>query len=336
MSKNISFQKKFNYRNFFRTASKKFPAGFLEKLPRFPKFSCKRNFFTARKFILKKSCFFLGLCRSFFRKIGKNVLVRCSKPQFNFPEVHDSWKNLALGKLLIFSQIRIWSKSCMKVLWQPSDNLDKIAIQVSTETFWTKSVLFLIKTIFFLFTDIYWCNFEHSNKTTLSVLSIRHSTYPGERLDEISYLQRIRIVLPFADFEKKISSTAAGNFVTVVEMVLRCPKYVFWLICSTENCAFLCLFRILSDSASFLADFCSAGFAKLHSMWQTIFSRKNFWVENFSFNSSNVSGFYRKTLGLMAITVHQPCQKCTFSTSETNWGNNCLEKLYRLLTNFGL
>ena len=90
----------------------------------------------------------MGFCRCLFRKIGKNVLVRCSKPQFICPEVHHSWKNIAFGKLLIFSRIRIWSKSCMKVLWQLSDNLDKIAIQVSTETFWTKNVLFLIKTIF--------------------------------------------------------------------------------------------------------------------------------------------------------------------------------------------
>ena len=46
--------------------------------------------------------FFLGLCRSLFRKIVKNVLVRCSKPQFNCPEVHNSWKNIAFGNLLIF------------------------------------------------------------------------------------------------------------------------------------------------------------------------------------------------------------------------------------------
>ena len=153
----------------------------------------------------------MGLCRSLFRKIGKIFLVRCSKPQFSCPEVHDSWKNFAFGNLLIFFQNRIWSKSCMKVFWQLSDNFDKTAIQVSTETFCTKNVLFLIKTISFLFTDSHWCIFEHLKKTFLSVLSVRHSTYPKERLDEISFLQRIRIVLPFPDFEWKISSTAAGK-----------------------------------------------------------------------------------------------------------------------------
>ena len=117
----------------------------------------------------------------------------------------------AFGNLLIFSQIRVWSKSCLKVLWQFFDNLEKIAIQVSTETFWTQNVLFLIKTIFFLFTDFHWCILEHSKETILSVLSTRHSTYPEERLDEFSFLQRIRIVLPFPDFEWKISSIAAGK-----------------------------------------------------------------------------------------------------------------------------
>ena len=165
----------------------------------------------------------------------------------------------------------------MKVLWQHSDNLDKIEIQVSTETFWTKNVPFLIKTILFSFTDSHWCVFEDPKKTILSVLSIRHSTYPKERLEEFSFLQKIRIVLPFADFEWKISWIPAGNFVTVVEIALRSPGYVFWLIYSIENCAFLCLFRFLIDSASFSADFCSAGFAKLHSTCQRIFSRKNNW-----------------------------------------------------------
>ena len=124
----------------------------------------------------KKIIFVLGLCRCLFRKIGKNVFVRYSKPQFNCPEVHNSWEKTAFGTLVIFSQIRVWSNSCLKVLWQFFDNLDKIAIQVSTETFCTKNVLFVIKTIFFLFTDFHWCIFGHSKKTFFSVLSIRHST----------------------------------------------------------------------------------------------------------------------------------------------------------------
>ena len=45
----------------------------------------------------------------------------------------------------------------------------------------------------------------------MSVLSIRHSTYPEERLDETSFLQRIRIVLLFPDFEWKTSWIPAGK-----------------------------------------------------------------------------------------------------------------------------
>ena len=80
---------------------KNFRADFLKKLPRSPEenFHCKEIHF-------KEIMIFLGLCRSLFRKIGKNDLVGCSKRQFNCPEMHDSWKNIAFGNLF-FSQIRI-------------------------------------------------------------------------------------------------------------------------------------------------------------------------------------------------------------------------------------
>ena len=151
----------------------------------------------------------------------------------------------------------------------------------------------------------------------------------------LSY-KELKLFYHFRTLNEKSPQLPPGNFVTVVKNVLRCPSYVFRFVYSIENCAFLCLFRFLIDSASFLADFCSAGFAKLHSMCQTIFSRKNFWFENFPFNSSTVSGFYRKNFGLMAITVCQPWQKCTISASETNWGKYCFEKMYKLLTFFGI
>ena len=172
-------------------------------------YDVSRRKFSRQKKSFKKNHVLLGLCRILSRKIGRNVLVRCSKPQFICPEVHGSCKKTASGNLLIFPQIRIWSKPCLKILRQLFDNLEKNAIQVSTGTFWTKNVLFLIKTNFFSFTDFDRCIFEHSKKTILSVLSIRHSTYPQERLDEISFQQRIRIVLPFPNFEWKISSIAA-------------------------------------------------------------------------------------------------------------------------------
>ena len=61
------------------------------------------------------------------------------------------------------------------------------------------------------FTDFDRCIFEHSKKTILSVLSIPHSTYPEERLDEIFFLQKIRIVLQFPDFDWKLSWILAGK-----------------------------------------------------------------------------------------------------------------------------
>ena len=157
----------------------------------------------------------------------------------------------------------------------------------------------------------------------------------NDRNKLLSY-KELELFYHFRSLNEKSPQLLPENFVTVVKIVLKWSGYVFRLIFSMEKCAFLCLFRILVDLASFLADFCSAGFAKLHSMCQTISSRKNFWLENFFFNSSTVSGFYRKTFGLMAITVCQPCQKCTFSASDTNWGNFCFEKMYKLSTIFGL
>ena len=151
-------------------------------------------------------------------------------------------KTLLLESCWFFSQIRTWSKSCMKVLWQLSDNFDKIAIQVSTETFWTKNVLLLIKTIFFSFTDSHWCIFKHPKKTILSVLSIRHSTYPEERLDEISFPQRIRIVLHFRTLNEKSPQLLPENFVTFVKIVLKWPGCVFRLIYYFQNCAIFLAF----------------------------------------------------------------------------------------------
>ena len=182
---------------------------------------------------------------------------------------------------------------------------------------------------------------------TVAILNIQRKRFCQFRQYGIQRIQRndwikrfsykeLELFYHFRILNEKSPQLLPEKFVTVVEIVLRCPGYNFWWIYSIENCAFLCLFRIFIDSASFLADFCSAGFAKLHSMCQTIFSRKNFWFEKFSFISSTVSGFYRKTFGPMAITVYQPCQKCTFSASETNSGNYFFEKMCKHLTLFGL
>ena len=156
-------------------------------------------------------------------------------------------ENTSFLKMLIFSQIRISNKSFLKVLRQFFASSEKIAIQVSAETFWRKNVLFLTDTKFFSFTDFNRCNCEHSKKTVLSVLSIRHSTYQEQRLDENSFLQRIRIVLPFLDFWMKnllnscrkslsqllkmflpVQATFSRFFVKSVQILF--VLFVFWLI----------------------------------------------------------------------------------------------------------
>ena len=121
------FLKKVQLQNFFRTASGKFKAVFIKKNSKVSRRKSSRH-----KIHFKKIMFVLGLCRCLFRKIGKNFFVRCSKTQFNCPEVQNSWEKTAFGNLLTFSQIHVWSKSCLKVLWQFFSNLEKIAIQVST------------------------------------------------------------------------------------------------------------------------------------------------------------------------------------------------------------
>ena len=199
------FWKKVLLQNFFRNATKKLSARFVKKLPTF-----SEEIFQGKIISYGKIMSFSGLCKSFFRIIGRNVFSRCSRHSFLL--YRWAW---FLKKLLLenvdFSHVRIWSKSCSQVLRQLFASLKKIAIQVFTETFWRNSVLFLTETIFFSFTDFDRCIFEHSKKAILSVLSIRHSTYLEEWLDEISFLQRIRIVLPIPDFDWKISWIPAGK-----------------------------------------------------------------------------------------------------------------------------
>ena len=117
----------------------------------------------------------------------------------------------AFLKKLIFSAIWIWSESCLKFLRcffrQLRENCNPCVHRNNLK----KYCSFFDRYQLFSFTDFNRCNFEHSKKTILTVLSIRHSTYPEERLDEISFLQRIRIVQTFLDFELKISWIPAGN-----------------------------------------------------------------------------------------------------------------------------
>ena len=170
----------------------------------------------------------------------------------------------------------------------------------------------------------------------MSVFSIRHSTYPEKWLDEASFLQRIRILLPFPDFDKEISWIFAGklrhscrNFTCVSRLRLQVNysfenwekffvPFVFWLI-HLHFC--WCFSGRVCKTALYVPE--------------DLFEEK-LLVLDFFFNSSTISEFERKFFVLMAKIVRQHCQKCTFSASGTKWGKNSFEKMYKLLTIFGL
>ena len=183
----------------------------------------------------------------------------------------------AFLKMLIFSQIRIWSKSCMKVLRQFSDNLDKIAIQVSTETFWRNNVLFLTNTKFFRLRTL-----------TDAILNIQRKLFCQfcqygiqriQRNDWMKFLsyKELELFYQFWTLNEKSLDFLPENFVTVVKIVVACPGYVFLQLFLWKLCNYFCPFCILINSASFSAKNSWARFAKLHSTCQRIFSKKNNW-----------------------------------------------------------
>ena len=63
----------------------------------------------------------------------------------------------------------------------------------------------------------------------------------------------------------------------------------------------------------------SAGFPKLNSPCQRIFSRKKFWSERFFFKIFTVFGFEGKIFGLLATAVWLRCQNCTLCARGTFW-----------------
>ena len=54
------------------------------------------------------------------------------------------------------------------------------------------------------------------------------------------------------------------------------------------------------------------------------------------FNSLIVSRFQLKTFELLATTVRQRCQNCSFCAKRTNWRKQCFEKLFNTLTKIGI
>ena len=193
------FWTKVYIQNFFRTASEEFRPGFLIIFRRF-----QWKFFREKTFPFKKSCLFpvnaeissINLVETFWQDVQNclSIVQRSMIPGKNcFFENVDFFSNSDLEHILFENFAATFRQ--LRDHYNPS--VHRIVLKKKCSLFDRYQI--------FSFTDFDRGIFEHSKKTILSVLSIRHSTYPEERLDEIFFLQRIRIVLPFLDFEWKIS-----------------------------------------------------------------------------------------------------------------------------------
>ena len=158
-------------------------------------------------------------------------------------------------KMLIFSQNLIWSKSCMKFLWQLSDNFDKIAIHVSTETFWTKRFSF-------------WSKLYFSRLGTLTdaFLNIQRKLFCQFCQNGIQRIQRndwtkllsykeLELLYHFWTLNEKYLEFFPENFVTVVQIVLVCPSYVFLLFFWEKLCKLSLSFLNFDWISFFSGDF---------------------------------------------------------------------------------
>ena len=184
---------------FFRTASEKFWPEFWNLFRRF-----QRKFFKEKTFLFKNSCLFpvnaeissRYLVETFWQDVQNCISIvqrskipgrKCFFENVDFFSISDLEQILFETFAATFRQLRV---NC-----NPSVHRNILK----------KKRSFFDRYQIFTFTNFNRCIFEQSKKFFLSVLSIRHSTYPEERLDEVSFLQRNGIVLPFVEFEWKIS-----------------------------------------------------------------------------------------------------------------------------------
>ena len=165
---------------------------------------------------------------------------------------------------------------------------------------------------------------------------MRHLSYPEDRLDEDFFPHRIRIVLPFLDFEWKISWIPAGK---LCHSCRKCScvsrlRFIVNFFVKIVQISFVLLFFdwfSLIFRWTFLGRVCKTALY----VPEDLFEAKRL-VLDFFFFSSTVSGFERKLFGFMAKTVRQPCQKWTFSASGTKRRKFCFKKLYHFPTLFWL
>ena len=264
--------------------------------------------------------FFLGLCRSLFRKIGKNILVRGSKPQFNCPEVHDSWKNIAFGNLCIFFSNwdleQILYESFVATFRQLRQNSNP---SVHRNILNKKCSLFDQNYIFLVYGS-HWCNFEPPKKTILSICQFGIQRI--QRNDWMKFLshKELELFYHFRALNGKSPQLLPENFVTVVKYVLKWPGCVFRLTYYFPNCAnFFVLFVFWLIQLHFWLIFLRQGLQNCTLRARRSFRGKTFGVR-FFFIFSNFSEFERKIFRLMATTVRQ-------HSSDISRGKNFTENI---------
>ena len=149
--------------DFFSDCERKVSARFFKHFPTF-----SEEVFYRKKHFFSKNLVFSRLMQKNLPDIWQKRIGKLLKTAFQLSRGAWFLEKTAFLKMLIFSQIRICSISCLKVLQQLFDSLQIITIQLSTELFWimsTELCSFFDQYQIFLFTDFNRCNSEHSKKT---------------------------------------------------------------------------------------------------------------------------------------------------------------------------
>ena len=223
--------------------------------------------------------------QKFFQIIGRNFLARCSKLHFNCPEEHDSWrKKLFFVKCWFFFSFsdleQIFFESFAETFRQLRENCN---LSVHRNILKEKCFLFW-QIFFFSFRDFERSIFELSDKIILSILSKTAINVSRGTICWKLLVSKTWNCSTSSGLWMKIFLNSCRKILPQLSKLYLCvlttftSKFFSWKLWK-----FFCPFWILIASASFLTEFSSAGFLKLHSTCQNIFSRKNFWSENFFF-----------------------------------------------------
>ena len=231
------------------------------------------------------------------------------KTAFQLPWGAQILKKNCFWKMLIFFQLRTWSKSFSKVLRQLFDGLEKITIQPSTETFWRRKVLVLTETIFFRLRTL--TEAFPNIQTKLFYQFCQYGIQRIQRNDWMKFLsyQKLELFYHFWTWNERSTEFLPENFVTFVEIVLACPGYVFRLIFFWKICKSFMSFLYLDWFSficgwNFLGRVCKTAlyvpediFEEKLLVWEFVFqffNRFRIWTKNFRTYGDNCSAAMSK------------------------------------------